>query len=67
MEKVIRDPPISLTRYRSRADLSVTSIKTDGLIPSKYISVMEMVETVKLVGVVSGEGQYRYSRIATFQ
>ena len=65
--KGIRSPPTSLTRHGSRADLSVTSIDTEGLTPSKYISGMAMVETVTFVGVVSGEGRYRYSRINNFQ
>ena len=56
MEKGIRAPPISLTRHGSRADLSITSIKKEGLTPSKYISGMPMGETVTFVGVVSGEG-----------
>ena len=58
---------MSLTRHGLRDDMSVTSINTEGLTPSKYISGMEMGETVTFVGIVSGEGRYQYSRIATFQ
>ena len=55
--KCIRAPLISLTRNGSRTDLSVTSINTEELTPIKYISGMEMGETVTFVGVVSREGQ----------
>ena len=58
---------MSLTRHGSRSNLLVTSIKMEGLTPIKYISGMSMGETVKFVGVVNGEGQYRYSSIDTFQ
>ena len=59
MGKVIASHPISLTRHGSRDNLSIKSINTEGLAPSKYIIGMAMGETVIFVSVVSREGRYQ--------